>query len=109
MTGPFSWQLNGNRRLGVKLVTHHTDTFTMLRARLAGVVVFCMALSAARLFAQDSTRGPREGLWEAKRRFGPDVRGMLTVAREGNIWRAEIYGVQAQFQPHGDTVAFDLP
>ena len=33
------------------------------------------------------------GLWEAKLRFGPDLRGPLTIERTGDGWRAELAGV----------------
>lgn len=49
------------------------------------------------------------GLWEAKLRFGPDVRGPLTIERAAGAWRAEIAGVRADPRLVGDTISFELP
>jgi CubicO group peptidase (beta-lactamase class C family) len=48
------------------------------------------------------------GLWEAKRRFGPDVRGPLVIERAADGWRAEIAGRSARVRVDGDAVAFEL-
>jgi CubicO group peptidase (beta-lactamase class C family) len=49
------------------------------------------------------------GLWEAKRRLGPDVRGALIVEHAAAGWRAEIAGHLVRVRIAGDGVAFDLP
>ncbi len=49
------------------------------------------------------------GVWEAKRRFGPDVRGELLIDGRGDRWRAEIAGVTVEPQVTDSTVAFELP
>ncbi len=49
------------------------------------------------------------GLWEAKLRFGPDIRAPLTIERAAGAWRAEIAGVSAAARVLGDTISFDLP
>src|ERR1700675_3276828 len=59
--------------------------------------------------AQDSKPGVTEGLWEAKRRFGPDVRGQLMITRAADGWRADVAGVQAPVRVSGDTVSLELP
>jgi CubicO group peptidase (beta-lactamase class C family) len=48
------------------------------------------------------------GLWEAKRRFGPDVRGPLVLQRVEGQWRAEVAGRFASAQVQGDTMSFEL-
>ncbi|MEP6767284.1 MAG: serine hydrolase [Acidobacteriota bacterium] len=53
--------------------------------------------------------GELAGLWEAKRRLGPDVRGSLRVDQRGTEWRAEIAGLSAAVRVAGKTVAFELP
>ena len=55
--------------------------------------------------------GVRElaGLWEAKLRFGPDVRGPLIIEYVGDEWRAEIAGRSAAARRTGDTITFELP
>jgi CubicO group peptidase (beta-lactamase class C family) len=48
------------------------------------------------------------GLWHARRDFGPDVRGPLTLDRNGTAWTAEIAGRTAAVQADGDHLSFDL-
>ncbi|HUQ98275.1 MAG TPA: serine hydrolase [Gemmatimonadaceae bacterium] len=80
-----------------------------VRTRLLAAVFLLLIPPVSRVAAQDSLPRLSEGLWEAKRRFGPDVRGTLTIVQGDGEWRAEIAGVQTTFRPRGDTVAFDLP
>jgi CubicO group peptidase (beta-lactamase class C family) len=49
------------------------------------------------------------GLWEAKRRFGPDIRGTMLIRQTGSGWQAEIAGHSAAVKLTGDTVYFELP
>ncbi len=49
------------------------------------------------------------GLWQAKLRFGPDVRGPLLIEKSGDGWRAEIAGRRADVHASGDTLTFELP
>ena len=49
------------------------------------------------------------GLWEAQRRFGPEVRGPLLVHRRGAVWQAEIAGRSAPASVDGELVTFELP
>ena len=49
-----------------------------------------------------------KGLWQAKKRFGPDVRGELTIVREGSQWRARIAGRSASVTADGNTISFTL-
>jgi CubicO group peptidase (beta-lactamase class C family) len=51
------------------------------------------------------------GLWHAKLRFGPDVRGPLTIALAGASGNgvAEIAGRTAAVRSEEDSVVFDLP
>jgi CubicO group peptidase (beta-lactamase class C family) len=48
------------------------------------------------------------GLWEAKRRFGPDIRGALFIAQSKGEWRAEIAGHFAPVKLDGDSVSFEM-
>jgi CubicO group peptidase (beta-lactamase class C family) len=50
-----------------------------------------------------------DGLWEATRRFGPDVHGVLSIERRGGAWRAEIDRRSAPVRVNGRTFAFALP
>lgn len=59
------------------------------------------------LAAQDAKQA-LVGLWAAKKRFGPDVRGTLTLVRDGATWRASIAGREAAVERQGDTLRFTL-
>ena len=59
--------------------------------------------------AADSSSVPAEGLWEAKLKFGPDVRGRLLLFLKGPAPRAEIAGYTGPVSIAGDTVSFALP
>jgi CubicO group peptidase (beta-lactamase class C family) len=48
------------------------------------------------------------GLWEAKRRFGPDVRGTLLITEGKSGWQAEIAGHSAAVKVEGDSVFLEL-
>jgi CubicO group peptidase (beta-lactamase class C family) len=49
------------------------------------------------------------GLWYAKRNFGPDVRGPITVDKTGSAWTAEIAGRSLAMKSDGDRLSFELP
>lgn len=69
-----------------------------------------LALLMTGVDARGQSAGPDlAGLWEAKRRFGPDVAGRLVVDRPGSEWRASIAGRTAAVRTASDSVAFDLP
>lgn len=48
------------------------------------------------------------GLWQAKLRYGPDVRGALKIENSGPNWRADIAGRATSVRVVGDTVTFEL-
>lgn len=49
------------------------------------------------------------GLWAARVRFGPDIRGPLTVLRDDSGWRADIAGFSVPARVDGQRVSFELP
>lgn len=49
------------------------------------------------------------GLWQAKRRFGPDAQGRLIVTRAGSAYVADIAGRTVPVRAVGTALAFDLP
>ncbi|HTU64972.1 MAG TPA: serine hydrolase [Steroidobacteraceae bacterium] len=49
------------------------------------------------------------GLWTAKGRFGPDLRGTLIVSTDGGGFRGEIAGRSAPMRTEADEVVFELP
>ena len=58
--------------------------------------------------AQTNSAGQLAGLWEAKRRFGPDIRGSLLIKQTGGGWQAEIAGRVVQAKTAGDAISFEL-
>ncbi|HEY0545138.1 MAG TPA: serine hydrolase [Pyrinomonadaceae bacterium] len=76
-------------------------------ARNAGGIFAAKGREDAR--ATSNPAGELAGLWEAKRRFGPDIRGTLLIKQTGGAWWAEIAGHQAQAKLTGDAVTFELP
>ncbi|HEU5262825.1 MAG TPA: serine hydrolase [Gemmatimonadales bacterium] len=89
-----------------------TDFRHALRAFRTTTLVTTVALVSLALGGRHGTQGrARElaGLWEAKLRFGPDIRGPLTIERAAGAWRAEIADVSAEARIVGDTLSFETP
>lgn len=67
----------------------------------------------AALLAADSlpAKSARDlaGLWQAKRRFGPDLRGPILLRKSGNSWWAEIGGKSAQARIDRDEIEVTWP
>ena len=57
---------------------------------------------------QTNSANQLAGLWEAKHRFGPDIRGALYLRQTGGEWKAEIAGRGATAKVAGDTISFEL-
>jgi CubicO group peptidase (beta-lactamase class C family) len=80
----------------------------MIHPRSAALAALSLVMMAAGARAQ-AVPPDLVGLWEAKRRFGPDVAGRLVVDRPAGEWRASIAGRTAAVRVANDSVAFDLP
>ena len=50
-----------------------------------------------------------EGVWEAKRDFGPAARGTLDISRSGAIWRAHIAQFDVPLSFQNGRLLFELP
>ena len=74
------------------------------------VVFLLLVLVASPLSAQTAQGSATDlaGLWEAKLRFGPDIRGPLIIEHAAGAWRAGIAGRSAEAQLAGDTITFEL-
>ena len=72
-------------------------------------LVLSAPLAAAAQEAPPATIQDLSGLWAAKKRFGPEVRGPLLIEREPDGLRAEIKGRSARVVQNGSDVRFDLP
>jgi CubicO group peptidase (beta-lactamase class C family) len=66
-------------------------------------------LFAASAVAQPNPAAELAGLWEARLRFGPDLRGVLTIARDPDGWHGEIAGRVGPVRLVGDTLTLTLP
>ncbi|MBA2301882.1 MAG: serine hydrolase [Acidobacteria bacterium] len=71
---------------------------------LAGAAVLATAAPA-------QTPAPRtlEGLWVAKKRFGPDLRGTLMILQRGDGLVADIAGFAVPVRQQGKSFSFELP
>jgi hypothetical protein len=49
------------------------------------------------------------GIWGFERLLGPEVRGKLTLVKEGAQWRAEIMGFETLAEQQGESLSFILP
>lgn len=79
-------------------------------------LIASLTLSVGNVTPQDSGSGPpaepaRElaGLWETKRRFGPDIGGTLLITRRSGRWQAEIAGQTVPAKLAEDSITFELP
>ena len=82
--------------------------FFFLGITLVSVLVSEILLVQTAMAQADSARA-LAGLWQAKRRFGPDVRGSLIVKQLNGEWRAEVTGHSTVVQIAGDAISFELP
>jgi CubicO group peptidase (beta-lactamase class C family) len=72
-------------------------------------LVFAVALVLAPQPAPQQGAPDLTGLWAAKIRFGPDIRGPLVLLRTGKAWRADIAGFSLPARVDGRQLSFALP
>lgn len=84
---------------------HGDGTVTKAPAMILALALLCAASSAQAQTSQPDLTG----LWQAKRTFGPDVRGPLIITRNGAEWHADIAGFTVPLQATGSGIAFQLP
>ncbi|HYF40002.1 MAG TPA: serine hydrolase domain-containing protein [Gemmatimonadales bacterium] len=76
--------------------------------RITFAVSLAVLLTSEIALAQE--RAPDlSGLWAAKVRFGPDIRGPLTLIRSGSAWRADVAGFSLPVRIEGREIWFELP
>ncbi|HXL52859.1 MAG TPA: hypothetical protein VN945_06960, partial [Gemmatimonadales bacterium] len=88
---------------------HATHALPARRITLLVTTVTMLSLSPGALSGAQGNASELVGLWAAKLRFGPDIRGPLTIERAAAGWRAEIAGVSSNARVLGDTIRFDVP
>jgi CubicO group peptidase (beta-lactamase class C family) len=77
------------------------------RLAIAAIAVLIATPFSTR--AQSSGIHELDGLWVAKLRFGPDIRGTLLIQHEKEGWRADIAGLNARATIEQDVITFELP
>ena len=70
---------------------------------------FVLAMLAASGAAQIAGQQDLGGLWVAKARYGPDIRGTLTIHRQGFGLVADIAGFTVPVRQQGLSLSFELP
>ena len=84
-----------------------------MRRFLAALAVFlacAMAPAVSPAVAQIPDEAPSiDGLWAARMRYGPDIRGPLLIERRGGNFLAEIAGVRVEPRMQSDEIQFELP
>jgi CubicO group peptidase (beta-lactamase class C family) len=78
--------------------------------RLLGglILALLITLPAVTLAADTGSARDLVGLWQARQRFGPDVRGELLLIHGQDGWRATVAGRSARVDFGGKEVSFDL-
>lgn len=74
-----------------------------------GIVLFCFFTQAREPQSGLDRAAKLEGLWGAKLRFGPDIRGQLLILQTGQGWRADLAGFSVPVRFDGQNVSFELP
>ena len=77
--------------------------------KLILVALGCTAALATAAVAQVSDSHTLEGLWVAQQRFGPDIRGRLTIIPRNGILVADIAGFTVPVKQQGGALSFELP
>jgi CubicO group peptidase (beta-lactamase class C family) len=75
---------------------------------IMALAVGWLAGAASNSAAADTNAGELAGLWQAKRRFGPDIRGTLLITQSDRAWQAEIAGRAVPAGIAGETIRFRL-
>ncbi|HKX92372.1 MAG TPA: serine hydrolase domain-containing protein [Sphingomicrobium sp.] len=77
--------------------------------RITLVALAGAAAAASAVSAQVGAKASLEGLWVAKARYGPDVRGPLMIRRAGGGLVADLAGFIVPVTVQGNKLAFELP
>ena len=67
-----------------------------------------IAVTACFILAAPAFAADLDGLWQAKRRYGPDIRGTLLVTQSSDAWQAEIAGRKVPVEVSGDGLTFRI-
>jgi CubicO group peptidase (beta-lactamase class C family) len=78
----------------------------MRSARCLACASLVIAIAA---WAQPAGTPGLEGLWVARARYGPDVRGRLMILRRGDGLVADVAGFSVPVKQQGEKLGFELP
>jgi CubicO group peptidase (beta-lactamase class C family) len=78
----------------------------MRSARWLACASLVIAIAA---WAQPAATPGLEGLWVARARYGPDVRGRLMILRRGDGLVADVAGFSVPVKQQGGKLSFELP
>ena len=96
----------------VKTVKRHVTAMRKENERIVRsktwLVLCVLAVAVALSHAQDQT-ADLSGVWRARRNFGPDVRGPLTIVQYARDWQAMIGGNTAPVTVENNAISFTLP
>lgn len=67
------------------------------------------ALAILSVIGGSACAGDLDGLWAAEKRFGPDLRGALTIEKRGEAYVADIGGRSASTRPAKGELIFAFP
>jgi CubicO group peptidase (beta-lactamase class C family) len=81
----------------------------MKKHAVAGCFVGSALILLSPGLASEESAARLVGLWGCERVFGPEVRGELTLVREGPRWHASIAGFEAPVRVDQDALTFELP
>ena len=76
--------------------------------KISLAILFLLLVRAEVVSAEEAGRG-LAGLWEAKKRFGPDARGTVVLRREGTAWSADFVGRSIPVRDERAVLAFAIP
>src|SRR5256885_10047640 len=92
------------RTLGVKATKMRSNKLSCLLCLLA--IVAWMGFAVV---AQPTASDKLVGLWKAKKRFGPDVRGTLVIRKDGAAYMANMMGRNIPIGSEAGELIFGLP
>lgn len=78
-----------------------------MRTPIFTLAIFAALASVAAAQTPSATQ-PLEGLWVAKERYGPDIRGALMILPRGNRLVADIAGFTVPVKQQGSSLSFEL-
>jgi CubicO group peptidase (beta-lactamase class C family) len=77
--------------------------------KLGRRIVLAFAFAILAIVGGNAVAGDLDGLWAAEKRFGPDLRGALTIEKRGDVFVADIGGRSASARLEKGELIFAFP